>query len=80
MFPPIGKSQDTKLPSEWRFLPFLALPDGAHNCEQGAKIISVRHSGFRMRGHFSFHIIQINFVRCFSKKRKHILKGRGCGN
>ncbi|XP_067020333.1 late secretory pathway protein AVL9 homolog isoform X2 [Acropora muricata] len=33
-FPPIGKSQDTKLPSEWRFLPFLALPDGAHNCEQ----------------------------------------------
>lgn len=66
-FPPIGKSQDTKLPSEWRFLPFLALPDGAHNCEQGARIISVRHCGFRMQG----HIMQGYFVRCFSKKKAH---------
>lgn len=34
LFPPIGNSQSTTLPSEWKFLPFLALPDGAHNCEQ----------------------------------------------
>lgn len=37
LYPPLGKqrnSQSLILPSEWRFLPFLALPDGAHNCEQ----------------------------------------------
>ena len=34
-FPPLGDSKNNTLPSEWRFLPFLALPDGAHNCEQG---------------------------------------------
>jgi len=33
-FPPLGDSKNNTLPSEWRFLPFLALPDGAHNCEQ----------------------------------------------
>ncbi|CAH3199034.1 unnamed protein product, partial [Porites evermanni] len=26
------------LPSEWQFLPFLALPDGAHNCEQDTSL------------------------------------------
>ena len=31
-------------------------------------------------GHSSFHTMQINFVRCFSKKRKHILKGWGSVN
>ncbi|XP_068741613.1 late secretory pathway protein AVL9 homolog [Montipora capricornis] len=33
-YPPLGNSKDTTLPREWQFLPFLALPDGAHNCEQ----------------------------------------------
>ena len=47
LYPPLakhGSSQSTAtLPSEWRFLPFLALPDGAHNCEQGtgAKVTCV---------------------------------------
>lgn len=33
-YPPLGNSKDTTLQREWQFLPFLALPDGAHNCEQ----------------------------------------------
>ncbi|KAL9966000.1 hypothetical protein ACROYT_G024005 [Oculina patagonica] len=40
-FPPLlkdGNSQTTTLPSEWRFLPFLALPDGVHNCEQDSSV------------------------------------------
>lgn len=39
-FPPFLKSRKTPSttpPSEWRFLPFLALPDGVHNCQQGMK-------------------------------------------
>lgn len=27
------------LPDEWRYLPFLALPDGAHNYQEGRKTI-----------------------------------------
>ncbi|XP_073235603.1 late secretory pathway protein AVL9 homolog isoform X2 [Porites lutea] len=37
-FPPLGNSHSTLLPSEWQFLPFLALPDGAHNCEQDTSL------------------------------------------
>ncbi|KAJ7369780.1 late secretory pathway protein avl9 [Desmophyllum pertusum] len=39
-FPPLLKhgNSPTTLPSEWRFLPFLALPDGAHNCEQDTTV------------------------------------------
>lgn len=44
LYPPLGKqrnSQSSILPSEWKFLPFLALPDGAHNCEQDTTFFHV---------------------------------------
>ena len=37
-YPPLvpGESHDSKkLPEEWKYLPFLALPDGAHNYQEG---------------------------------------------
>ena len=39
-YPPLieGQPEDSHdVPSEWKHLPFLALPDGAHNFEDGKK-------------------------------------------
>lgn len=33
-----GEGHDSHgLPEEWKYLPFLALPDGAHNYQEGKK-------------------------------------------
>ncbi|GAB0184208.1 late secretory pathway protein AVL9 [Grus japonensis] len=41
-YPPLkpGEGHDShSLPEEWKYLPFLALPDGAHNYQEDAKYI-----------------------------------------
>ncbi|KAG7252950.1 hypothetical protein CRUP_005428, partial [Coryphaenoides rupestris] len=44
-YPPLlpDESHDSGgLPEQWRYLPFLALPDGAHNYQEDAKALKVR--------------------------------------
>ncbi|MEQ2171185.1 late secretory pathway protein avl9, partial [Goodea atripinnis] len=44
-YPPLmpDEGHDSNLmPEEWKYLPFLALPDGAHNYQEGA---SQHHGG-----------------------------------
>lgn len=56
-YPPLMPEQghdSNVLPDEWRYLPFLALPDGAHNYQEGRNPTNVCSWAAKKRTEFTF--------------------------
>ncbi|XP_020609243.1 late secretory pathway protein AVL9 homolog isoform X1 [Orbicella faveolata] len=77
-FPPFlknGNTPSTTPPSEWRFLPFLALPDGVHNCQQDTSVFHLPSlSTYVGRQNFQSTIFGISCYKQIDSKDLRIKK------